>query len=36
MPWYVTAIPLDLPDDQIAGRLNEFVSHFQVDPNLTP
>ena len=36
MPSFVTAIPLDLPDDQIASRLDEFVSHFQVGGGLTP
>jgi hypothetical protein len=36
MPWYVTAIPLDLPDNEIASRLDKFVSHFQVEPNAIP
>lgn len=34
--WYATAIPLDLPDDQIATRLNEFASHFPVNAPAVP
>jgi hypothetical protein len=34
--WYATAIPLDLPDDQIAARLTEFASHFPVEASGTP